>query len=56
MILLIFYKEKGSELYNSRQVSNTFIASGSKSCHSSALQWNLGIRDTHGTVKHCPEF
>ncbi len=20
------------------------------------LQWNLGIRDTHGTVKNCPEF
>ncbi len=20
------------------------------------IQWNLGIRDTHGTVKHCPQF
>ncbi len=20
------------------------------------IQWNLGIRDTHGTVKNCPEF
>ncbi len=20
------------------------------------VQWNLGIRDTHGTVKNCPEF
>ena len=22
----------------------------------SYIQWNLGIRDTHGTVKNCPEF
>ncbi len=20
------------------------------------IQWNLGIRDTHGTVQNCPEF
>ncbi len=20
------------------------------------IQWNLGIRDTKGTVKNCPEF
>ncbi len=20
------------------------------------IQWNLGIRDTHGTAKNCPEF
>ncbi len=20
------------------------------------IQWNLGIRDTQGTVKNCPEF
>ncbi len=24
--------------------------------HCDILQWNLGIRDTHGTVKNCPEF
>ncbi len=21
-----------------------------------AIQWNLGIRDTQGTVQNCPEF
>ncbi len=24
--------------------------------HFSDIQWNLGIRDTQGTVKNCPEF
>ncbi len=47
IFLLLIYNDHECKIlaYELNSYANIFI-----------IQWNLGIRDTQGTVKNCPEF